>query len=234
MSESSIVEVIDLVSDQENERFQDDEQIDIEEDDELLDWGSGLTVDFIAMLWLGSASNVYVDVQSFKNSLGARALETYLDWKGQEVDVVVRASEINGYGLFVEEDVPPFKVLLEYTGLRYPIRYKEHMSRCYKREGVKGIYMMDVGGTIIDATVSGGVGRFGNHSCEPNAYYLGILLGDGVWTVFLMSGKFLQRGTEVTFDYDLKVSGEDMGSTFTCNCKSGNCTSMEHDWTVRQ
>ena len=89
--------------------------------------------------------------------------------------------------------------------------------------GIVDVYMLEVGNTVIDATVTGGPLRFGNHSCTPNAEYVEVQLENGVSAIFAVAKSFIREGTELTFNYRLRCTGDDALSEIKCNCGSASC-----------
>ena len=83
--------------------------------------------------------------------------------------------------------------------------------------------MIEMEGTIVDATVCGCALRFGNHSCDPNAEYVQVELGNGKQVVFAVATEFIPEGTEVTFNYRLLCTGNEAGTGIACKCASRLC-----------
>lgn len=90
---------------------------------------------------------------------------------------------------------------------------------------------------IIDATRRGGMARFINHCCEPNAYARVIISNSrpvshggsgGTYTedtfveekhIIIMAARDIQEGEEVTYDYKFPI--ED--SKLNCYCGASCC-----------
>jgi SET domain-containing protein len=85
------------------------------------------------------------------------------------IQVEFRRSNIHGWGVFTTDRINAGEMIIEYVGevIRDPLadrREKEYDSR-----GI-GCYMFRLDADqIIDATKKGGLARFINHSCSPNA-----------------------------------------------------------------
>ena len=153
----------------------DDSEEDESEEEELEDWGLNVVPDDVGR-WLSGVDGVVMTEIKFVESLSDRGLQVYEDWKDQEIDVKVKSSKISNFGLFVDEDVQAGEVILEYDGIRYPKRMKEMVSEKYSEAGIKEVYMLECGDTIVDATVRGGPLRFANHSCSPNVELVEVML----------------------------------------------------------
>lgn len=97
----------------------------------------------------------------------------------------MRRSQIHGWGLYATAPIPSDTMIVEYLGEK--IRQVVADERCavrvigcyiiycretmYEREGVGSCYMFRLDrDNIIDATRKGGIARFMNHCCQPNAY----------------------------------------------------------------
>jgi SET domain len=85
----------------------------------------------------------------------------------------VRRSAIHGGGLFVRDGVVIEKdeMIVEYIGEKIRQAVADRREAQYEDEGVGSCYLFRLDKeSIIDATRRGGMARFINHSCEPNAY----------------------------------------------------------------
>jgi SET domain len=85
----------------------------------------------------------------------------------------VRRSSIHGGGLFVRDGVVIEKddMIVEYIGEKIRQAVADRREVQYEDEGVGSCYLFRLDKeSIIDATRRGGMARFINHSCEPNAY----------------------------------------------------------------
>ncbi|KAK3013073.1 hypothetical protein RJ639_009912 [Escallonia herrerae] len=74
-----------------------------------------------------------------------------------------------GYGLQLQEDLPKGQFLIEYVGEVLDMHAYEARQKEYALNGHKHFYFMTLNGSeVIDACAKGNLGRFINHSCEPN------------------------------------------------------------------
>ncbi|MCO5556647.1 hypothetical protein L7F22_010198 [Adiantum nelumboides] len=74
-----------------------------------------------------------------------------------------------GFGLQAMEDVPKGTFIIEYVGEVLNVASYEARQKQYALGGQKHFYFMTLSGSeIIDACFKGNLGRFINHSCEPN------------------------------------------------------------------
>jgi len=74
---------------------------------------------------------------------------------------------------------------------------------------------------IIDATRKGGMARFMNHCCEPNAFARVIPTDDeGINKhIIIMAGRDIQEGEEVTYDYKFPLEENKL----RCYCGAAKC-----------
>lgn len=67
--------------------------------------------------------------------------------------------------------------------------------------------------TII---VQGGLGRFINHSCEPNCEVQKWVVQDGEITIGLFTLRNIPADTELTFDYNFERYGDKVSAYMLC------------------
>ena len=75
----------------------------------------------------------------------------------------------------------------------------------------------------VDALENGNVGRYINHSCDPNLRVDMIFVESDVPHVCFFSTQQIEAGEEITFDYDGSSNdGADLSET-VCGCHAKNC-----------
>lgn len=85
--------------------------------------------------------------------------------------LLVRKSNIHGYGLFARTSFSKNDMIVEYIGEKIRQAIADRREVMYEEEGVGSCYLFRQDkDSIIDATRTGGMARFMNHCCEPNAY----------------------------------------------------------------
>ncbi|KAK1279739.1 Histone-lysine N-methyltransferase ASHH2 [Acorus gramineus] len=128
---------------------------------------------------------------------------------------------VKGYGLQLQEDVSKGDFLIEYVGEVLDLPEYEARQRHYASRGQKHFYFMTLNGSeVIDACAKGNLGRFINHSCDPNCRTEKWMV-NGEVCVGLFAIRDLKKGEEVTFDYNyVRVFG---AVAKKCVCGSAGC-----------
>ncbi|KAJ0241435.1 Histone-lysine N-methyltransferase ASHH2 [Hirschfeldia incana] len=126
-----------------------------------------------------------------------------------------------GYGLRLLEDVREGQFLIEYVGEVLDMQSYESRQKDYASMGQKHFYFMTLNGNeVIDAGAKGNLGRFINHSCEPNCRTEKWMV-NGEICVGIFSMQDLKKGQELTFDYNyVRVFG---AAAKKCYCGSSHC-----------
>ncbi|XP_021841738.1 histone-lysine N-methyltransferase ASHH2 isoform X2 [Spinacia oleracea] len=126
-----------------------------------------------------------------------------------------------GYGLQVLENTSEGKFLIEYVGEVLDLQSYEARQRDYAAKGHKHFYFMTLNGNeVIDASAKGNLGRFVNHSCDPNCRTEKWVV-NGEICVGLFASRNIKKGEELTFDYNyVRVFG---AAVKKCHCGSRKC-----------
>ncbi len=91
----------------------------------------------------------------------------------------------------------------------------------YADEGIKHFYFMSLTKSeFIDATKKGNLGRFCNHSCNPNCYVDKWVVGDKL-RMGIFAERDIEAGEELVFNYNVDRYGAD---PVPCYCGEPNCT----------
>ena len=78
---------------------------------------------------------------------------------------------------------------------------------------------------IMDAKEKGNIGRYFNHSCNPNTFVQNVFVSQHdirLPTIAFFTCKFVAAGTELCWDYSYKV-GALPGKEIACHCGEDNC-----------
>ncbi|GAA0183197.1 hypothetical protein LIER_30657 [Lithospermum erythrorhizon] len=126
-----------------------------------------------------------------------------------------------GYGIQVLENISEGQFLIEYVGEVLDMHSYEARQRDYAMQGHKHFYFMTLNGSeVIDACAKGNLGRFINHSCDPNCRTEKWMV-NGEVCVGLFALKNIKKGEELTFDYNyVRVFG---AAAKKCVCGSSQC-----------
>ncbi|KAI0248399.1 hypothetical protein BJV78DRAFT_1379249 [Lactifluus subvellereus] len=135
-----------------------------------------------------------------------------------KIDIV--QTEKKGFGLRAAQDMSKDTFIYEYVGdvVSNPTFIKR--MREYGEEGIKHFYfMMLQKDEFIDATKRGGIGRFANHSCNPNCYVAKWTIGQHV-RMGIFSSRAIKKDEELTFNYNVDRYGNEAQP---CYCGEDKC-----------
>ncbi|KAH0363646.1 hypothetical protein KCU65_g7234, partial [Aureobasidium melanogenum] len=136
-------------------------------------------------------------------------------------DVSVIKTEKKGFGLRTNKDLKPNDFIFEYIGevISEPA-FRRRMHQ-YDQEGIKHFYFMSLAKSeFVDATKKGNLGRFCNHSCNPNCYVDKWVVGDRL-RMGIFAERKIEAGEELTFNYNVDRYGADPQP---CYCGEPNCS----------
>jgi len=135
--------------------------------------------------------------------------------------LVVRAAPAHGLGVFAARDLAAGVYALEYTGERISHAAAAARYDDERRHDTHTLLFTVDATTVIDGGAGGGMGRYVNHSCEPNCE---AVLDDG--RVFLETLRPIRAGEELTYDYRLRRPRplpRDWRRRYACRCASPRC-----------
>lgn len=139
----------------------------------------------------------------------------------QYADVTVILTEKKGYGLRINADLDPGTLIFEYIGEVIGESIFRRRLEQYDREGIKHFYFMSLtSGEFVDATKKGNLGRFCNHSCNPNCFVDKWVVDDRL-RMGIFSERRIEAGEELTFNYNVDRYG---ANPQPCYCGEINCT----------
>ena len=135
--------------------------------------------------------------------------------------VTVFKTEKKGYGLRADTDLAPNDFIYEYIGeVIDEARFRRRMLQ-YDEEGIKHFYFMSLTkGEFVDATKKGNLGRFCNHSCNPNCYVDKWVVGEKL-RMGIFAERKIKAGEELVFNYNVDRYG---ANPQPCYCGEPNCT----------
>ncbi|KAI4337862.1 hypothetical protein L6164_016231 [Bauhinia variegata] len=126
-----------------------------------------------------------------------------------------------GYGLKALEHISKGQFLIEYVGEVLDNFTYEDRQREYALKGHRHFYFMALDKhEVIDASAKGNLGRFINHSCDPNCLTEKWTV-NGEMCIGLFALRDIKQDEEVTFDYNyVRVFG---AAAKKCYCGSPQC-----------
>jgi SET domain-containing protein len=139
----------------------------------------------------------------------------------QYANVSVIKTEKKGFGLRANTDLHSGDFIFEYIGevINEPTFRRRTIQ--YDDEGIKHFYFMSLTKSeFVDATKMGNLGRFCNHSCNPNCYVDKWVVGDKL-RMGIFAERRIQAGEELVFNYNVDRYGADPQP---CYCGEPNCT----------
>ncbi|CAF0790054.1 unnamed protein product [Rotaria sordida] len=133
--------------------------------------------------------------------------------------VYLAKSRIQGLGLFAARDLEKHTMIIEYIGELIRNEVANKREKLYEQQN-RGIYMFRLDDDyVIDATMSGCLARYINHSCEPNAITEVVPIEKDNKIIIITNRRIL-KGEEIMYDY--KFNFED-DSKIPCLCGAVNC-----------
>ncbi|TVY36643.1 Histone-lysine N-methyltransferase,H3 lysine-36 specific [Lachnellula subtilissima] len=138
----------------------------------------------------------------------------------QYANVSVIKTEQKGYGLRANTDLKAHDFIFEYIGEVINSAVFNKRRYQYDDEGIKHFYFMSL--TIrefVDATKKGNLGRFCNHSCNPNCYVDKWVVGERL-RMGIFAERDIKAGEELVFNYNVDRYGADPQ---VCYCGEPNC-----------
>ncbi|KAL9591135.1 MAG: hypothetical protein Q9203_000006 [Teloschistes exilis] len=141
----------------------------------------------------------------------------------QYAKVAVFKTNQKGYGLRTNTDLQENDFIFEYIGeVIGELQFRRRMQQ-YDEEKIKHFYFMSLNkGEFVDATKKGNLGRFCNHSCNPNCYVDKWVVGDKL-RMGIFAERAIKRGEELVFNYNVDRYGADPQ---ICYCGEPNCTGI--------
>ena len=137
--------------------------------------------------------------------------------------IEIRRAGKKGFGLFTKKDLKAGEFIVEYVGEVLDEEEYARRKQFYEASAQRHYYFMNIGnGEVIDATRKGGMGRFINHSCEPNCETQKWVV-KGELSIGLFATKDISAGSELSFDYNFERYGD---KPVKCLCGSTKCRGL--------
>ena len=143
--------------------------------------------------------------------------------------ISARRSGIHGKGVFALQDIPKGTTLCEYIGKQ--LTHAEADAKYAGNVGTGHTFLFTLNDDyIIDANQGGGVARWINHSCKPNAkaWVIEHESGDPKKDrVMIEAKRDIKKGEEITYNYGIVLDlpyTKELKALWPCHCGAKNCT----------
>lgn len=134
--------------------------------------------------------------------------------KGTQYSLCIfRTSNGCGWGVKTLVKIKRMSFVMEYVGEVITSEEAERRGQLYDNKGITYLFDLDYESDefTVDAARYGNVSHFVNHSCDPNLQVFSVFI-DNLDTrlprIALFSTRTIKAGEELTFDYQMKGSGE--------------------------
>lgn len=158
----------------------------------------------------------------------------------KNLSVFMTGSE-KGYGLRTTELIPKGEFICEYAGEiigldEAKLRFKDasdkgKMNYIFVLREIIDSGNKTVTVTIIDPSVIGNIGRYINHSCDPNSGIIPVRIDSPVPILGIFAKRNIFSGEEITYDYSggcnvmlSNATGPDSSNSKPCCCGAQDCS----------
>uniref|UniRef100_A0A1I8ARR7 Histone-lysine N-methyltransferase n=1 Tax=Steinernema glaseri TaxID=37863 RepID=A0A1I8ARR7_9BILA len=169
---------------------------------------NGLSDESIAMAMGGGPSTTSATFSQYKKMTK--------EWRN---NVYLARSKIQGLGLYAKRDIEMSTMIIEYIGEQIRSEVGEIREKRYLAQN-RGVYMFRIDeSSLIDATMTGGLARYINHSCDPNCSTKVVTVCDEKH-IIIYANRPIKADEELTYDYLFEEEDEKIA----CLCGAPNCT----------
>ncbi|XP_014483608.1 PREDICTED: histone-lysine N-methyltransferase SETMAR [Dinoponera quadriceps] len=146
--------------------------------------------------------------------------------------LVVREAAGKGLGLFTTGTIQKGRFICEYAGEVISLHEARRRIETNRRHNamnyvlvVREHYGNRVAVTCIDPERFGNIGRYANHSCDPNSSLVPVRVEGIVPRLCLFASREIKNGEEVTFNYAGGLAADSVHclSDTPCLCGSNSC-----------
>lgn len=143
----------------------------------------------------------------------------------------IKCSE-KGLGLYTTRFIPKGMFICEYAGeliTKTQASVRHQINQLHSKMNYIFCLKEHFGGnvvkTFVDPSVFGNIGRYMNHSCEPNCYILPVRCENSVPKLAIFTAFDIRSGDELCFHYGSSDSNNPLHaeSRIKCLCKAENC-----------
>ncbi len=140
-----------------------------------------------------------------------------------QIPLMVFRTERKGFGLMALEGIAVNQFVCEYAGevLTHATARERTVDQGAKESGNNYIFVLnehmlssgETMSTYVDPTYIGNVGRFINHSCDPNLFMVPVRINRTIPHLALFALRAIAAGEELSFDYSGTISTPPGGAT---------------------
>ncbi|XP_035527325.1 histone-lysine N-methyltransferase 2C isoform X6 [Morone saxatilis] len=139
------------------------------------------------------------------------------EWRA---NVYLARSRIQGLGLFAARDIEKQTMVIEYNGTILRNEVAVSKEKIYRAQN-RAVFMFRIDSEhVVDATRTGGLARYINHSCVPNCVAEVVTFERG-YKIIISCSRRVEKGEELCFDYQFDtVEGR---HKIACHCGAPEC-----------
>ncbi|CAL8316014.1 unnamed protein product [Gadus morhua 'NCC'] len=125
-----------------------------------------------------------------------------------------------GLGLFAAKDIEKQTMMIEYNGTVLRNEVAISKEKIYRSQN-RGVFMFRIDSEhVVDATRSGGLARYINHSCAPNCVAEVVTFERG-YKIIISCNRRIEKGEELCFDYQFDAA--EGQPKIACLCGASEC-----------
>ncbi|XP_076001014.1 histone-lysine N-methyltransferase 2C isoform X3 [Genypterus blacodes] len=139
------------------------------------------------------------------------------EWRA---NIYLGRSRIQGLGLFAARDIEKQTMVIEYNGtvLRNEVAIRK--EKTYRLQN-RAVFMFRIDSEhVVDASRTGGLARYINHSCAPNCVAEVVTFERG-YKIIITCNRRVEKGEELCFDYQFDTA--EGQHKIACHCGAPEC-----------
>ncbi|TMS10039.1 Histone-lysine N-methyltransferase 2C [Larimichthys crocea] len=139
------------------------------------------------------------------------------EWRA---NVYLARSRIQGLGLFAARDIEKQTMMIEYNGTILRNEVAISKEKIYRSQN-RAVFMFRIDSEhVVDATRTGGLARYINHSCGPNCVAEVVTFERG-YKIIISCIRRIEKGEELCFDYQFDTA--EGQHKIACHCGAPEC-----------
>ncbi|KAF7661140.1 hypothetical protein LDENG_00268400, partial [Lucifuga dentata] len=139
------------------------------------------------------------------------------EWRA---NVYLGRSRIQGLGLFAARDTEKQTMIIEYNGTILRNEVATRKENTYRSQN-RAVFMFRIDSQhVVDATRTGGLARYINHSCAPNCVAEVVTFERG-YKIIISCIRRIEKGEELCFDYQFDTA--EGRHKMACHCGAPEC-----------